>query len=70
MLKCPECGGTGTEICDNPDHGFISAVGGEIGRLGCPVCGRDELHRVPNSVCEICKGSGVAEMVEVEDAGE
>lgn len=27
--------------CSNPDHSFITAVGGEIGRLGCPVCGHD-----------------------------
>lgn len=31
----------GIERCDNPDHGFINAVGGEIGRLGCPGCGGD-----------------------------
>lgn len=27
------------EICNNPDHGFIEAMPGDVGRLGCPVCG-------------------------------
>ena len=31
-----------TEICNNPDHGFIDAIGGETARLGCPVCGNNE----------------------------
>jgi hypothetical protein len=24
---CPQCNGTGKEICTNPDHGFIDAIG-------------------------------------------
>ncbi len=56
--KCQDCKGTGFEICDNPDHGFISAMGGEIGRLGCPGCGHDEEHRILSSVCSICDGTG------------
>uniref|UniRef100_A0A6M3IPN7 Uncharacterized protein n=1 Tax=viral metagenome TaxID=1070528 RepID=A0A6M3IPN7_9ZZZZ len=53
---CPLCKGTGQEICDNPDHGFISAVGGEIRRLGCPCCGHDYEHRIPGTTCEMCGG--------------
>lgn len=64
MEKCPVCGGDGRETCDNPDHAFIKAVGGEIGRLGCPVCSNDPDHKVPGGgPCEICAGSG-----EVTDA--
>ena len=57
-MECPECNGTGQEICNNPDHRFINAVAGELGRLGCPVCGHDEEHRVPNTICERCSGTG------------
>jgi len=57
-MKCKECNGTGMEICNNPDHGFIDAVGGETGRLGCPACGHDELHRIKNTKCEACEGTG------------
>ena len=35
--KCETCEGTGK--CTNPDHGFIEAVGHDIGRIGCPSCG-------------------------------
>jgi len=35
--KCPACNGDGKETCNNPDHGFISFIGGELGRLGCHV---------------------------------
>ena len=34
------------EICDNPDHGFIEAIPGDVSRLGCPLCGHDEEHRI------------------------
>lgn len=27
------------DICNNPDHGFIYGIGGQITRLGCPGCG-------------------------------
>ena len=26
MAKCETCNGTGKEICDNPDHGFIGGL--------------------------------------------
>ena len=56
---CYMCGGDGKETCNNPDHGFMSAVSGETYRLGCPVCGHDENHKVPNGgVCEVCNGVG------------
>lgn len=59
LFTCPCCFGDGKETCDNPDHGFITACGGEIGRLGCPVCGHDEKHKVPGGgSCEICNGKG------------
>ena len=34
------------EICDNPDHGFIEVIPGDVSRLGCPLCGHDEEHRI------------------------
>lgn len=57
-VKCPDCGGDGKETCHNPDHGFIDAVGGELRRLGCPVCGHDEDHKVNRgrNVCPECGG--------------
>lgn len=58
-VDCPMCGGDGKETCDNPDHSFIEGVGGETGRLGCPVCGHDPDHKVPNGGdCEVCSGAG------------
>lgn len=55
--NCLACGGDGKETCNNPDHGFISAMGGapknnhgsrahDVGRLGCPVCGHDPDFKV------------------------
>lgn len=59
MTECPDCGGDGRETCNNPDHGFITVAGGEIGRLGCPICGHDEFHKVPGGgACETCNGTG------------
>lgn len=59
LLKCPCCKGDGRETCTNPDHGFIEAMPGEIGRLGCPVCGHDPNHKVKNGgQCEVCNGTG------------
>lgn len=56
---CETCGGDGKETCTNPDHGFIGAMGGDVGRLGCPVCGHDENHKVINGgKCEDCNGTG------------
>lgn len=59
MYVCPECSGDGKKTCHNPDHGFIVAVGHEIGRLGCPCCGHDERHKVKNGgSCGTCNGTG------------
>jgi hypothetical protein len=58
---CDTCDGDGIERCDNPDHCFINNVGGEIGRLGCPVCGHDEYHRIFGSKCTDCNGTGFVE---------
>ena len=57
IKPCPICKGTGYEICDNPDHGFIDTVDGEIRRLGCPCCGHDEQHRILSSPCSTCGGT-------------
>ena len=54
---CIDCGGDGMERCNNPDHGFIDAIGGEIGRLGCPVCGHDPEHKT-GELCSTCNGTG------------
>lgn len=60
LEECETCGGDGRETCSNPDHGFIDAVGGEIGRLGCPVCGHDDNHKVKDGGnCEDCDGTGL-----------
>lgn len=59
-VGCPLCWGDGEERCENPDHGFISACPGDIGRIGCPGCGHDPYHRVPNGgSCRLCGGSGL-----------
>ena len=55
---CEACGGDGIETCDNPDHGFIEAMPGDVGRLGCPCCGHDEDHKIKGSKCPECKGTG------------
>lgn len=55
---CPDCGGDGIDTCDNPDHGFITAMGGELGRLGCPICGHDPDHKIQDSKCSSCDGKG------------
>jgi hypothetical protein len=59
-VVCPACGGDGKETCDNPDHGFIEAMPGETGRLGCPVCGHDPNHKVNKgrNTCPLCGGLG------------
>lgn len=56
---CQVCGGDGISRCDNPDHGFIESMQGEIGRLGCPVCGFDSNYKVHGETCETCNGDGV-----------
>ena len=69
MFTCLSCGGDGKETCDNPDHGFIAALGfTEIGRLGCPACGHHEDHKVRRwdanegkyvfNTCYECNGTG------------
>lgn len=63
IVSCPACWGDGMEICTNPDHGFIAAVGGEIGRLGCPCCGHDPYHKT-GETCWHCKGTGEIELHE------
>jgi hypothetical protein len=58
---CPDCGGDGKETCNNPDHGGYEAelFGPDNGRIGCPVCGHDPKHKVPNGGdCESCGGTG------------
>lgn len=57
---CPVCGGDGKETCTNPDHGFIRSLSfHDIGRIGCPCCGHDENHKVPNGGnCDCCDGNG------------
>lgn len=58
-VECEVCGGDGKETCTNPDHGFIDAMSGETNRLGCPVCGHDPDHKVPDGGdCEECEGLG------------
>ncbi len=69
---CEYCGGDGIETCNNPDHGFINAVGGELQRLGCPVCGHDENHKVrywkdgkyEYGKCDYCFGTGHVDSLE------
>lgn len=59
LVDCPVCGGDGKERCDNPDHGFIEMMSGEVGRLVCPVCGHDPDYKVPGgNECWECGGSG------------
>ncbi len=60
LVECPLCGGDGKETCDNPDHGLIDALSfHDVGRIGCPVCGHDERHKVKNGgSCELCGGAG------------
>lgn len=60
LAECPDCGGDGKETCNNPDHGLIDAcLGHEVQRLGCPVCGHDPEHKVPDGGdCDTCKGTG------------
>lgn len=59
LFTCPDCFGDGKETCHNPDHGFITAIGGELGRLGCPVCGHNAKHKVRSGgPCCTCDGVG------------
>lgn len=69
LAVCPVCGGDGKETCTNPDHGIISALSFiEIGRLGCPCCGHNPLHKVPNGDnCEACCGFGAVSVDRAEE---
>ena len=68
--KCATCGGDGIERCTNPDHGFIYAlVFTDMGRIGCPLCGHDEKHRIPNSKCPDCGGTGKTPLAGSVEAG-
>lgn len=68
IVICPLCRGDGKDTCDNPDHGFIVAVGGEIGRLGCPVCGHDPKHKVKSGgSCDLCVGTGKMPLSKAEE---
>jgi len=59
-IECETCSGDGISRCSNPDHGGIHGglYGDDNARIGCPVCGHDELHRVHNEKCEDCNGTG------------
>jgi len=37
-IMCAECHGTRLDTCNNPEHAFIAAMPGDIGRIGCPGC--------------------------------
>jgi hypothetical protein len=66
-FMCETCSGTGKEICDNPDHGFLSAISStDTGRIGCPCCGHDEDHAIPNTICLDCNGTGKMFVVNTE----
>ena len=68
-FDCLDCGGDGKETCDNPDHGFIGMMPGDIGRIGCPCCGHDPNHKVPNGgKCESCNGTGTVKYVLLTEA--
>lgn len=69
-FKCPDCGGDGKETCNNPDHGFIHGMmwWHDIGRIGCPVCGHDPEHKVPNGgKCESCNGTGIVDGTKIDE---
>lgn len=61
MVGCPDCLGDGMDTCHNPDHGFISMLSfHDVGRLGCPVCGNNEKHKVKSGgPCESRNGAGM-----------
>lgn len=60
LVECPMCNGTGNEICNNPDHGFIDGLSfTDMGRLGCPCCGHNEKHNINGTICPKCNGEGV-----------
>jgi len=58
---CRACNGTGKELCNNPDHGFIdnNLWGKDSARLGCPCCGHDNLYRTKYD-CPDCNGTGLS----------
>jgi hypothetical protein len=73
MCNCFVCGGDGKETCNNPDHGFLGAIGGVVGanESACPVCGHNPNHKVPNGgECECCDGIGFLTVNQFIDACE
>ena len=62
-IGCSDCNSTGKEICNNPDHEGIEVglYGADNNRIGCPVCGHDELYRTKYDCCK-CNGSGYREI--------
>lgn len=57
---CPDCGGDGIETCNNPDHGFLNMIGSVVGanESSCPCCGHSSDHKISNSKCPTCLGTG------------
>ena len=39
----------GLEICNNPDHGLLNVMPGDIGRIGCPGCSDNngDIDKIP-----------------------
>lgn len=67
FVKCIKCGGDGRETCDNPDHGFLSAMSFRgANESACPCCGHDENYKITKYVngkreyskCYECEGTG------------
>lgn len=48
-----DCESEGSEVCENPDHGFISALPGDMGRIGCPICGHDSKNWAVNQYIKL-----------------
>lgn len=68
-VRCFSCGGDGKETCNNPDHGFLSAMNGVLNanESRCPVCGHSDDHKIRRYVdgkfiqpdCYECNGTGI-----------
>lgn len=66
-IACSACGGDGREHCNNPDHEFSYAIGGETRRLGCPLCKFPDSTLIVNGgKCEDCNGTGVSKDITVD----
>tara|TARA_B100001245_G_scaffold236593_1_gene228618 strand:- start:12778 stop:13260 length:483 start_codon:yes stop_codon:yes gene_type:complete len=57
--KCSACDGDGKMRCNNPDHEFDVAIGGEANRLGCPTCDYPR-STITIDDCDVCDGTGIA----------